>query len=69
MIYYIYIINYLSGTKIYNGFENHTLKCNLFAIIFSLLLNGISPQTISYKRTPRDQVAADLENDIKFCFF
>ena len=31
-------------------------------------MNGISPQTISYKRTPSDQVAADLEYKIKFCF-
>ena len=44
-----------------------TLNESLFSMIFSLDLNGISPQTISNSKTPSDQVAADLNRMLMVC--
>ena len=57
----------LFACKFWNLRSFLTLNESLFSMIFSLDLNGISPQTISNSKTPSDQVAADLNRMLMVC--
>ena len=57
----------LFACKFWNLRSFLTLNESLFSMIFSLDLNGISPQTISNSKTPSDQVAADLNRMLLVC--